>query len=285
MESVSCSLGSKKEDSSIVDKEKKNFSLSTSHKIRRIRRRTTEDDIGGHVQEAYFKVMTHSKSNTNINQYIISTQEKQRTNKILERSAELEDYLSRRRRSNTSPDMDHLQLPSQATSNPVPMDIVKTDLVATEKFKKLNFNHERKSKSLKKLRELVENVLRNNLQHCTYNAELSRKRCTHLSQILETTLKSSLNTGGVEYKVVAIVYIGEVRENGMKQSCQYNWNPDTDFFVMETYRRDDLFATGIVFATMVDNHDVIVDTNNNSLEHSPDDKSKDRCVRRTVSAY
>lgn len=279
-----------------MDREKKNSLISSSHKLRRLRRRTTEDDISRYVQEAYFKVMSQSRSNLNINQYIISTQEGDQNNNILECPVtDLQGYLGRRRRSNTSPEINRLMSSNPSAysifppSSPVPMDIVKTDLVATEKFKKLNFNHERKSKNLKKLRELVQNVLRNNLEHCTYNAELSRKRCTHLSQILETTLKSSLNTGGNEYKIVAIVYIGEVRENGMKQSCQYNWNPDTDFFVMETYRRDDLFATGIVFATIVNNHDVIAydsrHSNNNSGNNSPDDKDKERGVRRTVSAY
>ncbi|XP_057290496.1 dynein light chain Tctex-type 5-like [Hydractinia symbiolongicarpus] len=146
---------------------------------------------------------------------------------------------------------------SLSISDAIPHVIMNADPTVNDKIKRFTLNMERKSKSCKKLRELVEKVLRKNLEHCHYDARLSRKRCTHLSQILETTFKSSLNVKGTEYKVVAIVYIGEIREDGMKQSCQYNWNPHSDVFVMETYRRDDMFATGIVFATLLESREDI----------------------------
>lgn len=167
----------------------------------------------------------------------------------------VKDYLGRRRRSNTLPENIG---PSQTTLR-VPTFL--TDVLSrkeltssTEKIKPINFNIERKSKSLKKLKELVEKVLRKNLEHCRYDAEQSRKRCSLVSQILETTLKSSLNSGGYEYKIVVVVYIGELREDGMGQSCQYVCNPISDLFVMETFRGEDMFATGIVFATLIENN-------------------------------
>lgn len=167
----------------------------------------------------------------------------------------VKDYLGRRRRSNTLPENigpygPTLHVPTFLT------DVIsrKEMTSSTEKIKPINLNIERKSKSLKKLKELVEKVLRKNLEHCRYDAEQSRKRCTHVSQILETTLKSSLNSGGYEYKIVVVVYIGELREDGMGQSCQYVCNPFSDLFVMETFRGEDMFATGIIFATLVENN-------------------------------
>lgn len=167
----------------------------------------------------------------------------------------VKDYLGRRRRSNTLPESVGPSPPHPMTLQ-VPktlMDVITHRESSIEKVKPINLNIERKSKSLKKLKELVDKVLRKNLEHCRYDPELSRKRCTHVSQILETTLKSSLNTLDCEYKIVVVVYIGELREDGMKQSCQYVCNPISDLFVMETYRGEDMFATGIVFATLIEN--------------------------------
>ena len=183
--------------------------------------------------------MDHNRAPSNSRQYLISQQSFDAYNP--------DDC--NRRRSSTWNGEDGVYKTYTTSNGPIPLAIVDKDHSVNDKIKRFTFNMERKSKSLKKLREIVEKVLRKNLDHCHYNAELSRKRCTHISQILETTLRSSLNVDGSEYKVVAIVHIGEIRGDGMKQSCQYNWNPDTDFFVIGTYRRDDMFATGVVFAT------------------------------------
>ena len=184
-----------------------------------------------------------------------------------------DQHLCRRSRSNTLPETMGASLSPRSNSSsssklPITVEGASETTIPTvkieaplkealvtppEKIKPINCNTERnKSKSSKKLRELVGKVLRKNLEHCRYDARLSRKRCIHLSQILEQTLKLSLNSSGADYKVVALVYIGELREDGMKQSCQYVWNPSTDFFVMETHRGEDMFATGIIFATLIE---------------------------------
>ena len=194
----------------------------------------------------------------------------------------MRDYLGRRRRSNTLPEPvgpvplvpASLTVHQKTKSHEHPfaasaaIDVVsrKEFSSSTEKIKPISLNIERKSKSMKKLRELVGKVLRKNLEHCRYDAKQSRKRCTHLTQILETTLKSSLNSGEFEYKVVALVYIGEFRDDGMEQSCQYFFNPVSDLFVMEHYRGEDMFATGIVFATLVESQkQYLVPSYNNLL--------------------
>lgn len=129
------------------------------------------------------------------------------------------------------------------------------------KLRKINFNSDHKSKTQKKFRELISTVLKKNLDSCTYDASLSRQLCTHISQILETTFRSTLNRADIEYKIIALVYIGEIREDGMKQSFQYSFNGDSDFFVMDTFRKDNMFATGTVFATLLENSLEYVDEN------------------------
>ena len=47
----------------------------------------------------------------------------------------------------------------------------------------------------------------------------------------------------------------------MKQSFQYSFNGDSDFFVMDTFRKDNMFATGTVFATLLENSLEYVDEN------------------------
>lgn len=129
------------------------------------------------------------------------------------------------------------------------------------KLRKINFNSDHKSKTQKKFRELISTVLKKNLDSCTYDASLSRQLCTHISQILETTFRSTLNRADIEYKIIALVYIGEIREDGMKQSFQYSFNGDSDFFAMDTFRKDNMFATGTVFATLLENSLEYVDEN------------------------
>lgn len=129
------------------------------------------------------------------------------------------------------------------------------------KLRKINFNSDHKSKTQKKFRELISTVLKKNLDSCTYDASLSRQLCTHISQILETTFRSTLNRADIEYKIIALVYIGEIREDGMKQSFQYSFNGDSDFFAMDTFCKDNMFATGTVFATLLENSLEYVDEN------------------------
>lgn len=120
----------------------------------------------------------------------------------------------------------------------------------------ITFSVEQKNRALRKLKELIERTLKKNLKDEQYCADESRRRCTHLSQILEATLKQCLNCGEAEYKIIAIVYIAEIRDDGLKQAFQYNWNPRTDYFAVGTYCKENMFATGVVFATLLDDGDL-----------------------------
>jgi len=245
-----------------LDKVTNSLLQPATNKMRRLRRRPTEDEE---------TMNDHNNTNKNWKKDLLVVHSHENISSSLH-DTDLHDfmtrdqYLGRRRRSNTLPEsigggsvLPKLSTTMESTSETT-IPTVKIEapprsaLVSPpEKIKHINFNTERnKSKSCKKLRELVGKVLRKNLEHCHYDARLSRKRCIHLSQILEQTLKLSLNSSGADYKVVALVYIGELREDGMKQSCQYVWNPSTDFFVMETHRGEDMFATGVIFATLIE---------------------------------
>ncbi|XP_065659449.1 uncharacterized protein LOC105846547 isoform X2 [Hydra vulgaris] len=111
---------------------------------------------------------------------------------------------------------------------------------------------DQKSKSHRKLNEIVGKILKKNLDHWHYDPDQSRKRCTTLSEIIETTIKTTLNVRQNEYKVIVIIFISAVRGDGMKHASKCCWDSDTDLFVTEAFRREDLIAVANVFATLND---------------------------------
>ena len=98
-----------------------------------------------------------------------------------------------------------------------------------------------------KIRDLIQQVLSSHLDNMEYNHEICGAKCKTISQMIENGVKSSFSA---QYKIIALVYIGAIRDRGIEMASQSLWNPSTDSFVMATFDNNSLFATGIVFATL-----------------------------------
>ena len=98
-----------------------------------------------------------------------------------------------------------------------------------------------------KIRDLIQQILSSQLDNMEYNHEMCGTKCKTISQMIENGVKSLFSA---QYKIVALVYIGAIRDRGIELASQSLWNPSTDSFVMATFDNNSVFATAIVFATL-----------------------------------
>lgn len=95
-----------------------------------------------------------------------------------------------------------------------------------------------------KLKQIISEELSQALNDGDYNSEKCVGQCTAISQAVETKVK---RLKGIDTKVVVVVYIGEVRDQGIEVTSQCLWNPETDNFATSSYRNNTLFALCTVF--------------------------------------
>jgi len=98
-----------------------------------------------------------------------------------------------------------------------------------------------------KIRDLIQQILSSHLDNMEYNHEICGAKGKTISQMIENGVKSLFSA---QYKIIALVYIGAIRDRGIEMASQSLWNPITDSFVMATFDNNSLFATAIVFATL-----------------------------------
>lgn len=115
----------------------------------------------------------------------------------------------------------------------------------------LVFPHERKSTANvfnTRIKEIIATVLASHLDNLSeYNPKTCGEKCRLISQTIEKSVKSLCR---FQYKVMALVFIGAIRDQGIQVASQCHWNPNSDHFTMATYKNDSLYASGIVFATV-----------------------------------
>lgn len=99
-----------------------------------------------------------------------------------------------------------------------------------------------------KIRKIIHQVLLSHLDAFEYNHDICGEKCRKISQTIENGVKALFTA---QYKITAVVYIGAIRDRGIEISSQCIWNPGTDNFAMATFANGSLFATGIVFATLL----------------------------------
>ena len=100
----------------------------------------------------------------------------------------------------------------------------------------------------KELTGLVDHVLETHLRNEKFDRGQASDKCCLLSKILEKAVKSRLNTNGKNFKISVLVYMGEIKEDGIKMATQCAWEPSQDHFAMATYESDKLFVSAMVFA-------------------------------------
>ncbi|XP_012565083.1 uncharacterized protein LOC105849285 [Hydra vulgaris] len=102
------------------------------------------------------------------------------------------------------------------------------------------------------LENLISNVLKKYINSKTYNSSLSNKRSRHLSKLLEDMVRLRLINSNDKYKIVAHVFLGELKDYGLSFATQCSYHPTEDFFASSTSQSEDIFVCAIVTAMKCD---------------------------------
>lgn len=94
------------------------------------------------------------------------------------------------------------------------------------------------------IRHVIVEELGRFLSDCDYHSERCVAQCTEISQAVESRVKSITPE---QTKVLSVVYIGEIRDQGIEITSQCLWDPETDNFVSASFRSKTLFAVCTVF--------------------------------------
>ena len=94
------------------------------------------------------------------------------------------------------------------------------------------------------IRHIITEELDRSLLDCDYDSERCVAQCAVISQAVESRVKKIIPQ---ETKVLAVVYIGELRDQGLEITSQCLWDPETDNFVTASFRSKTLFAVCTVF--------------------------------------
>ncbi len=97
---------------------------------------------------------------------------------------------------------------------------------------------------------LIHHILESHLCNVEFDHTKASELCGLLSKVLEKSVKSRLSENGKNFKISAIVYMAEVKDDGMKMATQCAWEPNQDHFAMATYETDTLFVVAMVFAVL-----------------------------------
>lgn len=101
-----------------------------------------------------------------------------------------------------------------------------------------------------KLRNLIGDVLRSHmLSMIDYRKETCDRTGKSISKILKTLIESMKQSEGSPCKVVCIVYMGAVRDQGIFMSTQALWDSNQDNFAAASFRNEAIFGLAVVIAT------------------------------------
>lgn len=120
-----------------------------------------------------------------------------------------------------------LNLPTEATHEIADLEDFHDDLESQEAIK-----------------HIITEELDRSLVDCDYDSERCVAQCASISQAVELRVKE---ISPRETKVLAVVYIGEIRDQGLEITSQCLWDPETDKFVTASFRSKALFAVCTVF--------------------------------------
>lgn len=103
------------------------------------------------------------------------------------------------------------------------------------------------------MEKIVSEILREKMRGLEYDHSLSKDRCRMISTTIEKTLKVRLmaQPGYPEYKIVALVYIAETKDNGIFFATQCSYQPSDDLFATATYQNDEMYVCTTVLATLL----------------------------------
>ena len=94
------------------------------------------------------------------------------------------------------------------------------------------------------IKHIITEELDTSLMDRDYDSQRCVAQCAAISQAVESRVKEITPP---ETKVVSVVYIGEIRDQGLEITSQCLWDPDSDNFVTASFRSKALFAVCTVF--------------------------------------
>ncbi|XP_068676099.1 dynein light chain Tctex-type 5-like [Montipora foliosa] len=94
------------------------------------------------------------------------------------------------------------------------------------------------------IKDIITEEMDRSLFDCEYNSERCGIQCTEISQAVESRVKAITPE---QTKVLAVVFIGEIRDQGIEITSQCLWDPEADNFVSASFRSKTLFAVCTVF--------------------------------------
>jgi len=98
-----------------------------------------------------------------------------------------------------------------------------------------------------KAEEVIRGVLESYLANEKYNHEMCNSMIKQLSELITARVK---DLGfSPRYKFVAVVTMGQNRNQGIAVTSRCMWNTETDNYAAASFSSGDIFATGCVYAT------------------------------------
>ena len=94
------------------------------------------------------------------------------------------------------------------------------------------------------IRVIIDDELISQVGDCNYESDKCVEQCSRISQAVEKRVKGITP---LDSKIVAVVYIGEIRDQGIEITTQCLWDPDVDNFATASFRNKSLFAVCTVF--------------------------------------
>eukprot|EP00048_Salpingoeca_helianthica_P015655 m.227855 g.227855 ORF g.227855 m.227855 type:complete len:227 (-) comp17340_c0_seq1:27-707(-) len=99
--------------------------------------------------------------------------------------------------------------------------------------------------SSKAVEGIIETVLKEQLEEEKYDAKASKQITKTLATIITSRVKA---LGYENYKIVTLVSVGQVCEQGLRIASRCLFDPDTDSFASGSFKNASLFGTATVFA-------------------------------------
>ena len=100
-----------------------------------------------------------------------------------------------------------------------------------------------------KVKKIIDDVFEEQLKTETYNQNASKQLCKTLSEMIKSKVKELKVP---RYRIVCIVSIGQLRDQGFRMGSQCVWDPKHDTFASSSYKNNSLFAVGTVFAVYLE---------------------------------
>ena len=99
---------------------------------------------------------------------------------------------------------------------------------------------------VQQVREIIAQVLKENLTDRDYEPRVMSRRCLELSEVIKERVKQ---LDMQRFKIVCMVIIGQNADQSMVVSSRCLWNFNYDNFSSFTLKKGPFYAVGMVFAT------------------------------------